>query len=113
MAIGLHDRFSCFDQRISWLQRVCGEQGGAARIRTRVAQRTQGQEYPGERAAPRGDRHTDAGPGSHRGSNHDPSSADDHSDRRNSKIPHSEAEALRPQDFLNTIDENPVGISKE
>jgi NAD(P)-dependent dehydrogenase (short-subunit alcohol dehydrogenase family) len=46
---------------------VCGEQGGAARIRTRVAQRTQGQEYPGERAAPRADRHTDAGPSSHRG----------------------------------------------
>src|SRR5207237_3800923 len=65
--IDLHDRVSCFDQRFSWLQRVCGEQGDAARIRTRVAQRTQGQEYPGERAAPRADRHTDAGPSSHRG----------------------------------------------
>ena len=32
-----------------------------------VAQRTQGQEYPGERAAPGADRHTDAGPSSHRG----------------------------------------------
>src|SRR5581483_6146032 len=65
--IDLHDRVRCFDQRFSWLQRVCGEQGDAARIRTRMAQRAQGQEYPGERAAPRTDRHTYAGPGSHRG----------------------------------------------
>ena len=50
--IDLHDRVSGFAQRFSWLQRVCGEQGGVARIRARVAQRTEGQEYPGERAAP-------------------------------------------------------------
>ena len=38
-----------------------------ALIRTHVAQRTKGQEYPGERAEPGADRHTDAGPSSHRG----------------------------------------------
>src|SRR5439155_15430881 len=65
--IDLHDRVSCFDQRFSWLQRLCGEQGDVARIRTRLAQRTEGQEYPGERAAPGADRHTDAGPSPHRG----------------------------------------------
>ena len=59
--------FLTFGERLSWLQRVCGEQGGVARIRTRVAQRAEGQEYPGECAAPRPDRDTDAGPGSHRG----------------------------------------------
>ena len=32
----LHDRVSCFAQRFSWLQRLCGEQGDVARIRTRV-----------------------------------------------------------------------------
>src|SRR5205807_8180309 len=69
--IDLHDRVSCFDQRFSWLQRVRGEQGDVARIRTRLAQRTEGQEYPGERAAPGADRHTDAGSGSHRGSEAD------------------------------------------
>ena len=39
--------------------------GGVVRLRTRVAERTEGQEYPGERAASGADRHTDAGPGSH------------------------------------------------
>ena len=65
--IDLHDRVSCFGERFSWFRRVCGEQGGVALIRTHVAQRTEGQEYPGERAGPGADRHTDAGPGSHRG----------------------------------------------
>ena len=60
------DRIRCLGEGFSWFQRVCSEQGGVARIRTRVAQRTEGQEYPGERAAPGADRHTDAGPGSHR-----------------------------------------------
>jgi NAD(P)-dependent dehydrogenase (short-subunit alcohol dehydrogenase family) len=60
-------RVSCFGERFSWLRRVCGEQGGVALIRTHVAQRTEGQEYPGERAEPGADRHTDAGPSSHRG----------------------------------------------
>jgi NAD(P)-dependent dehydrogenase (short-subunit alcohol dehydrogenase family) len=44
-----------------------GEQGGVALIRTHLAQRTEGREYPGERAEPGADRHTDAGPGSRRG----------------------------------------------
>jgi hypothetical protein len=35
-----------------------GEQGGIALIRTHVAQRTEVQEYPGERAEPGADRHT-------------------------------------------------------
>src|SRR6185436_15316864 len=65
--IHLHDRVSCFGERFSWLRRVFGEQGGVALIRTHLAQRTEGQEYPGERAEPGADRHTDAGPGSHRG----------------------------------------------
>jgi len=38
-----------------------------ALIRTHLAQRTEGQEYPGERAEPGADRHTDAGPSSRRG----------------------------------------------
>src|SRR6266851_4631516 len=46
---------------------VCGEQGGIALIRTHVAQRTEGQEYPGERAEPGADCHTDAGRSSHQG----------------------------------------------
>ncbi len=46
---------------LSWLRRLCGEQGGVALIRTHLAQRTEGPEYPGERAEPRADRHTDAG----------------------------------------------------
>ncbi len=54
-------------ERFSWLRRVFGEQGGVALIRTHLAQRTEGQEYPGERAEPGADRHTDAGPSSHRG----------------------------------------------
>ena len=41
-----------------------GEQGGGALIRTHLAQRTEGQEYPGQRAEPGADRHTDAGPSS-------------------------------------------------
>src|SRR4029450_10482857 len=57
----------CFGERFSWLRRVFGEQGGVALIRTHVAQRAEGQEYPGERAEPGADRHTDAGPSSHRG----------------------------------------------
>src|ERR1700677_1009471 len=57
--IDLHDRVSCFGERFSWLQRVCGEQGDVTLIRTHVAQRTEGQEYPGERAEPGADRHTD------------------------------------------------------
>jgi NAD(P)-dependent dehydrogenase (short-subunit alcohol dehydrogenase family) len=48
-----------------------GEQGGVALIRTHLAQRTEGQEHPGERAEPGADRHADAGPGSHRGSEAD------------------------------------------
>ncbi len=63
--IDLHDRVSCFGERFSWFRRVCGEQGGVALIRTHLAQRTEGQEYPGERAEPGADRHTDAGPSSH------------------------------------------------
>ncbi len=63
----LHDRVSCFGERFSWFRCVFGEQGGIALIRTHVAQRTEGQEYPGERAEPGTDRHTDAGPSSHRG----------------------------------------------
>src|ERR1700687_578323 len=35
-----------------------GEKGGIALIRTHVAQRTEVQEYPGERAEPGADRHT-------------------------------------------------------
>ena len=46
---------------------AANEQGGLALIRTHLAQRTEGQEYPGERAAPGADRHADAGRGSHRG----------------------------------------------
>ena len=63
--IDLHDWVSCFGKRFRWLRRVFGEQGGVALIRTHLAQRTQGQEYPGERAEPRADRHSDAGPSSH------------------------------------------------
>src|SRR5438094_861876 len=51
-------------ERAAWRWR---EQGDVARIRTRLAERTEGQEYPGERAAPGADRHTDAGPSPHRG----------------------------------------------
>src|SRR4051812_32021610 len=69
--IDLHDGVRCVGERFSWLRRVCGEQGGAALICTHVAQRTEGQEYPGERAEPGADRHTDAGSGSHRGSEAD------------------------------------------
>ncbi|RZU40420.1 uncharacterized protein GlcG (DUF336 family) [Edaphobacter modestus] len=46
---------------------VCGEQGSIALFRTHVAQRTEGQEDPGERAGPGADRHTDAGRSSHQG----------------------------------------------
>src|SRR6202041_2939632 len=53
-----HDRVSCFSERFSWFRRVCSEQGGIALIRTHVAQRTEGQAYPGERAEPRAGRHT-------------------------------------------------------
>jgi len=56
--IDLHDRVSCFGERFSWFRRVFGEQGGIALLRTHVAQRTEGQEYPGERAEPGADRHT-------------------------------------------------------
>jgi hypothetical protein len=59
--IDLHDRVNCFGERFSWFQRICGEQGGSALIRKRVAQRTEGQEYPGERPEPGTDRHTDSG----------------------------------------------------
>src|SRR6202035_1853189 len=62
-----HDRVRCFGERLSWLRRVCGEESGVALIRTHVSQRTEGQAYPGERAEPGADRHTDAGPSSHRG----------------------------------------------
>jgi NAD(P)-dependent dehydrogenase (short-subunit alcohol dehydrogenase family) len=44
-----------------------GEQGGIALIRTHVAKRTEGQEYPGERAGSGADCHTDAGRSSHQG----------------------------------------------
>ena len=44
----------CFGERFSWFRRVCGEQGGIALLRTHVAQRTEGQEDPGERAGSRG-----------------------------------------------------------
>jgi NAD(P)-dependent dehydrogenase (short-subunit alcohol dehydrogenase family) len=57
--IDLHDRVDCFGERFSWFQRVFGEQGDVALIRTRVAQRTEGHEYPGERAEPGADRHSD------------------------------------------------------
>ena len=62
-----HDRISCFGEGFSWFRRVCGEQGGIALIRTHVAQRTEGQEYPGERAGSGADCHTDAGRSSHQG----------------------------------------------
>ena len=65
--LDLHDRISCFDERFPRLQRLCGEQGGVAGIRPRLAQRVEGQEYPGNVLQPGADRHTDAGPGSHRG----------------------------------------------
>src|SRR5580658_804464 len=65
--IDLHDRVSCFGEGFSWFRRVFGEQGGVAVIRAHVAQRTEGQEYPGERAEPGAYRHTDAGPSSRRG----------------------------------------------
>jgi hypothetical protein len=39
-------------ERFSWLRRVFGEQGGVALIRTHLAQRIEGQKYPGERAEP-------------------------------------------------------------
>jgi hypothetical protein len=41
-----------------FLGHVFGEQGDVARIRMRVAQRTEGQEYPGGRTEPGADRHT-------------------------------------------------------
>jgi NAD(P)-dependent dehydrogenase (short-subunit alcohol dehydrogenase family) len=53
-----HDWVSCFGERFSWFRRVCGEQGGIALIRTHVAQRTEGQAYPGERAEPGAGRDT-------------------------------------------------------
>src|ERR1019366_913767 len=53
-----HDRISCFSEGFSWFRRVCGEQGSIALIRTHVAQRTEGQAYPGERAEPGAGRHT-------------------------------------------------------
>ena len=53
-----HDRVRCFGERFSWFRRVCGEQGGIALIRTHLAQRTEGQAYPGERAQPGAGRHT-------------------------------------------------------
>ena len=62
-----HDRIKCFGEGFSWFQRVCGEQGGIALLRTHVAQRTEGPENPGEPAGPGGDRHTDAGRSSHQG----------------------------------------------
>src|ERR1017187_2876610 len=46
------------NRQFSWFRRVCGEQGGIAFIRTHVAQRTERQEYPGERAEPGAGRHT-------------------------------------------------------
>ena len=62
-----HDRISCFGEGFSWFRRVRGEQGSIALLRTHVAKRTEGQEYPGERPEPGADRHTDAGPSSRRG----------------------------------------------
>src|SRR6185437_17027610 len=62
-----HDRVGCFGERLSWFRRVLREQGGIALLRTHLAQRTEGQEYPGERAEPGADRHTDAGGSSHQG----------------------------------------------
>jgi NAD(P)-dependent dehydrogenase (short-subunit alcohol dehydrogenase family) len=52
---------------VKGFRRVCGEQGSIALLRTHVAQRTEGQEDPGERAEPGADRHTDAGRSSHQG----------------------------------------------
>ena len=52
-----HDRVRCFGKRFSWFQRLCGEQGGIALLRTHVAQRTERSEYPGERAEPGAGRH--------------------------------------------------------
>src|SRR5258707_1166741 len=61
-------RQEALDEAVKLIGRnVFGEQGGVALIRTHLAQRTEGQEYPGERAEPGADRHTDAGPSSHRG----------------------------------------------
>src|SRR5262249_51710736 len=59
--IDLHERVDCLGERLSGFRRVFGEQGGGALIRTHVGQRTEGQEYPGERAEPGADRHTDSG----------------------------------------------------
>ena len=53
----LHDRVGGVGERLPRLRRVCGEQGGAALLRTYLAQRAEGPEYPGERAEPRPDRH--------------------------------------------------------
>jgi NAD(P)-dependent dehydrogenase (short-subunit alcohol dehydrogenase family) len=44
-----HDRIRCLGEGLSWFRRVCGQQSGIALLRTHVAQRTQGQEYPGKR----------------------------------------------------------------
>ena len=62
-----HDRIRCFGEGFSWFRRICGEQGSIALLCTHVAQRTEGQEYPRERAGPGADRHTDAGRSSHQG----------------------------------------------
>src|SRR5947207_4304758 len=62
-----HDWFSVDGEGFIRLWRICGEQGCIALIRTHVAQRTEGQEYPGERAGPGADRHTDARRSSHQG----------------------------------------------
>jgi enoyl-[acyl-carrier-protein] reductase (NADH) len=43
---------SARDSTVQGFRRVCGEQGGVALIGTHLAQRTGGQEYPGERAEP-------------------------------------------------------------
>ena len=74
--IDLHDRVKCFGERFSWFRRVCGEQGGVALIRTHVAQRTEGQKHPGERAGPGPGGHTDSGASSHQGGEGDVRIAD-------------------------------------
>ena len=57
--------FRRFGEGLPRLRRLCGEQGSIALLRTHVAQRTEGQKDPGERAKPGADRHTDAGGSSH------------------------------------------------
>src|SRR3954451_15640696 len=61
--LDLHDRVERFAPGLPQLERVRSEQGGAARLRTGVGVRAEGQEDPGERADARPGRHTGSGEG--------------------------------------------------